>query len=170
MMQSLPNHRNYGLIIAAAILCSLLWVTLDNQASSSQPGLLAPLRRHVWCHTIVKLPVNGDEEGTRLILNHYPGKKLTRVMEDFGVSQQAIQTLTKAEKETVCFTNWRDATLKDLRFGQMIEGYEDIVMAWPEEMFKEAILTLTFQPNGEEMLQATLYRLAEQQQQGATSR
>ena len=85
MMQSLPNHRNYGLVIVAAMLLSLLWVMVDSQAASTNPGLLAPLRRHVWCLTIVQVSDKNDAgEETNLILNHYPGKQLRRVMEDLA--------------------------------------------------------------------------------------
>jgi len=160
-MQSLPHNRRYGLIILAAILGSLLWVVLDNQEASTDPGLLAPLRRQVWCQTIVQVSGESEDEGQLLILNHYPGKKLRRVMEDFGFPEQAIRTWLGAEKKSLCFNSWREAALSDFRFGDIMKGYEPVIAEWPEATFKEALLTLTFQPNGEEIVKATLYRQAE---------
>lgn len=162
-MQSLPKDRYYSLVIVAAILCSLLWVTLDNQGASTHPGLLARWRRQVWCHTIVQVSDKNDKNGQRLILNHYPGKNLRRVMEDFGFPEQTINIWIDAEQETFCFNSWQEAALGDFRFRDMMKGYEPIIAKWSEAEFKKAMLTLTFQPNGEETIRATLYRQAEQQ-------
>ena len=168
-MQILSTRNAYGLIIVAAMLLSLLWVMLDNQASSHSPGLMAPFRRHVWCNTIIQLSDENDKEGRMLIVNHYPGKQLSRVLEDYGFQVQAIPPLLDADKKTQCFHSWREAAISDVRFGQMIKEYAGVIAQWEEATFREAIITMTFQENGEDKLRSALFRQAQQQQREATT-
>ena len=167
-MQSQPNHRNYGLIIVASMLLSLFLVISDNQSASTSPGFFSAFHQDVWCHTVIHVADQAQKEGTLLILNHYPGKKLRRVMEDFGIPPQAVEVWLDAERETFCFRSWREAALGDYRFAELMKGHESIIARWSEATFKEAMLTLTFEPHGEETLQAALYRQAQQQRREAT--
>lgn len=168
-MRFRPHYRSYGTVIVTAMLVTFLWSVVDGQAASTSPGLFSAFHRNVWCHSILQLPGKTAEEGRLLIVNHYPGKRLRRVLEDMRFQEGAIPTLLDAERETVCFRSWRDAFLKDMRRAQMIEGYESLIATWPEATFKEAIMTMTFQRNGVEKVRTLLYRQAEQQQREATN-
>ncbi len=167
-MQQLPS-RNYSLTLVGLVLIIILWGVADSLAASTHPGLLAPFRRQVWCHTIIDLADEGDKEGRLLFVNHYPRKKLKRVLEDMEFRPGAIPLLLEAEKKTQCFYSWREAAISDVRIGQMIQEYAAIMAHWSEAQFREAVLMVTFQENGLERLRAALFRQDQQQRQEATT-
>lgn len=171
MYQLLKRGRNpfnsYGALILATILTTALWVAWDTQAASRNPGWFAAQRSSdVWCHSQIRNA--GDQPGNFTLVSHYPTKEWKRVVEDLNAPPSLEAQLLEGERTTECFATFREAALEHPFFVEITKGYEDIIIGWSEANFERSLKALAFAKGGKEMLEAALYRQAEELRKGTT--
>lgn len=145
---NLSSTKSYGGLVVLTLLLIWLWSSWDAQAGMHHPGWFAGLRRNVWCQTVL----TGEEFGTATF-SHYPGKRLSRLMDDLRVPwrYQALYRQANA-RITVCHLTFKDAAKNDKMFYAVTKDYPDILAGWTEEDYQQAVLLLHLQPKGPERL------------------
>lgn len=156
-MKQFLETRRYGVIIAAVLVLTGLWLPFDSQAHSTHPGWLSGLHRHVWCQTTV----TDRETGSQAAFGHYPGKRLKRVLRDLHVPRTYAGRYLRSKKKTKCYKTWREAALAHPVVAQATAAYGAVLAHWSESDYQAALLLVQFDPQGLEQLQALLSQQAQ---------
>lgn len=147
-MLSFVKKRAYGLVMVTIMVVTGVAMAYDTQASIQHPGWFAELRTDVWCKTVLYGPQFGT--GT---FYHYPGKALSRVMEELGVPAQLRSIYLAADKEeTTCFDTWKAAAEDNAKFQVATKDYAEVLAGWTEEDYQRAVLMLNLRRDGMALL------------------
>lgn len=148
----LSSTKAYGRLVVLTMALIWLWSSWDAQGGIQHPGWFAGLHRNVWCQTVL----TGEEFGTATFF-HYPGKRLSRLMEELHVPlyYQALYLQAKA-RITSCYPTWKDAAKSDKMFYSVTKDYPDVLASWTEEDYQQAVLLLHLQPRGPERLEGSV--------------
>ena len=149
---NLTSTKAYGALVVVALLVVWLWTSWDVQAGMHHPGWFAGLRRNVWCQTVLV----GPEFETAMFF-HYPGKRLSRLMDELNVPPRYQELYRHADEQaTSCYPTWKAAAEKDMLFYSATKDYPDILADWTEEDYQQAMLLLHLQPRGLEQLETSV--------------